>query len=370
MQILQMNRKVKILISGGGTGGHIFPAIAIANAIADKLGNVDIHFVGAIGRMEMDKVPLSGYPITGLWISGLQRKLTVKNLLFPFKLISSLVVARNIITKFKPDLVIGTGGYASGPVLYIASKKRIPTLVHEQNAFPGITNKLLGKSVDKICVSYPNMDRYFAKEKIILTGNPIRKEILNLKPTKKESLSFFKLKANKKTLLIIGGSQGAKQINIAIAENIKKILNLDLQIIWQTGKNIPSIDDNLSANKNIVIKEFINNMDKAYVASDVIISRAGAIAIAEIIAAKKPAIFIPLPTAAEDHQTKNAKTLADGNAGILINEKNVQSEIVEKLSSLVKNPELQKSIINNLAAFSYPDAADKIANEAIKLINN
>ncbi|MFK5855890.1 MAG: undecaprenyldiphospho-muramoylpentapeptide beta-N-acetylglucosaminyltransferase [Bacteroidota bacterium] len=366
-----MPKKVHILISGGGTGGHIFPAIAVANAIKDKLTNVDIHFVGAVGRMEMDKVPLAGYPITGLWISGLQRKLTTKNILFPLKVVSSLIKAYKIINKFKPDVVIGTGGYASGPLLYVASKKGIPTLIHEQNALPGITNKLLGKSVNKICVSYPNMDKYFSKDKIVLTGNPIRKEILNLAPTKKESLEFFNLRHDKKTLFIMGGSQGAKQVNIAVADNLKQILDLNLQLIWQTGKGSKHIaEEATDGNNNIVIIEFIQDMDKAYVASDFIISRAGAIAIAEIIAAKKPAIFIPLPTASEDHQTKNASTLADGNAALLISEKNAIEELPKKIKLLVGDDELQKTIIKNLNKFIYPDAAEKITDEVIKLLKN
>ena len=364
-----MPETIKILISGGGTGGHIFPAIAIANAIKEKLTSVDILFVGSLGRMEMDKVPKAGYPITGLWISGLQRKLTVKNLMFPVKVVSSVIKAYKIINKFKPNIVIGTGGYASGPLLYAASKKHIPTLIHEQNAFPGITNKLLGKSVTKVCVSYPNMEKYFPVKKIIITGNPIRKELLHLTPTKKESLDFFKLDHTKQTLLIIGGSQGAKQVNIAIAHNLKQLLNLKLQIIWQTGSYSKQLAvDAANGNKNIAIREFIQEMDKAYVASDFIISRAGAIAIAEIIAARKPAIFIPLPTAAEDHQTKNATTLVDGNAALMINEKDAIDSLPKVIKSLVENPELKKTIVQNLDAFSHPDAAENIADEALKLI--
>ncbi len=363
-----MPKKVHILISGGGTGGHIFPAIAIANALKDSLADINIQFVGAIGRMEMEKVPLAGYPITGLWISGLQRKLTTKNLLFPVKVISSIIKAYQIINKFKPDVVIGTGGYASGPLLFAASKKNIPTLIHEQNAFPGITNKLLGKSVNKVCVSYPNMEKYFQKNKIILTGNPIRKEILKLSPTKKESLDFFKLANEKKTLLIIGGSQGAKQVNIAIARNLQEILDLNLQLIWQTGSGSKHIaEEAAKGNKNIIVTEFIQKMDKAYVAADYIISRAGAIAIAEIVAAKKPAVFIPLPSAAEDHQTKNATTLVDGNAALLVSEKNAIKELTTTLKLLVEDSSLQKTIIRNLSNFSYPDAAETIANEVIKL---
>lgn len=366
-----MPEKLNILISGGGTGGHIFPAISIANALKEKLVDVNIHFVGALGRMEMEKVPLAGYPITGLWISGLQRKLTTKNILFPLKVMSSIYNAYRIINKFKPVVVIGTGGYASGPLLYAASKKNIPTLVHEQNAFPGITNKLLGSRVNKVCVSYPNMDRYFPNEKIIITGNPIRNEILHLSPTKKDGLDFFNLDHNKQTLLIIGGSQGAKQINIAVAENLQQLLDLNLQIIWQTGSNTNNIAQKAAkGNKQIVVTEFIHKMDMAYSASDFIISRAGAIAIAEIIAVQKPAVFIPLPSAAEDHQTKNATKLVEGNAALMIKDENAFSSLPKVIKSLLENTELQKTLVKNLAAFSYPDAADNIANEVIKLTVN
>lgn len=366
-----MSNNIKILVSGGGTGGHIFPAIAIANELKEKLPGVEISFVGAQGRMEMEKVPLAGYTITGLWISGLQRSLTIKNLMFPFKVISSYCKSRKIIKNFKPDIAIGTGGYASGPLLFAASGKKVPTLIHEQNAFPGITNKLLSKRVNKVCVSYPNMEKYFPKEKITITGNPIRKEILNIVPSQEEGVEFFGLSKNKKTLLIIGGSQGAQKINVAVAENLQKILDLNLQIIWQTGSStIDLAKEKAGQNKDIVVHEFIQKMDMAYAASDFIISRAGAIAIAEIISAKKPAIYIPLPSAAEDHQTKNAMSLVNGNAGLIVKESNSLTKLPITLKKLVEDEDLQKTIINNLAQFSYPDAASDIANEVIKLINN
>jgi UDP-N-acetylglucosamine--N-acetylmuramyl-(pentapeptide) pyrophosphoryl-undecaprenol N-acetylglucosamine transferase len=365
-----MNKKLKILISGGGTGGHIFPAIAIANAIKDQQKDAEIHFVGAIGKMEMEKVPLAGYSITGLWISGMQRRLTIKNLLFPLKVLVSLIKANSIINKFQPDLVIGTGGYASGPLLYVASKKKIPTLIHEQNAFPGITNKLLSKSVTKVCVSYPEMDKYFPKDKIIITGNPIRKELQDLTPTKNESLEFFNLNQSKRTLLIIGGSQGAKQINLAIGENIQSLLDIGLQILWQTGSSsLRMAKEYAGEHKDIVIHEFIQRMDMAYQASDFIISRAGAIAIAEIISVSRPAIFIPLPSAAEDHQTKNALSLAEGNAALLIREKNAVETLTNTIKNLVNNKELQKQLITNLDKYSYPKAAYDIAKVAINLVN-
>ncbi len=364
-----MSDKLKILISGGGTGGHIFPAIAIADAIKEKRPDSEIEFVGAIGRMEMDKVPLAGYKITGLNISGLQRRLTTKNLSFPAKLISSLLRSSRIVRKFKPDIAIGTGGYASGPLLYTASRKHVPTLIHEQNAFPGITNKILAKRVNTICVSYPHMESYFPEEKIIITGNPIRKAIRELTPSKDESLEYFGLKKGKKTLLIIGGSQGAAKINIAIANNIKKLLDLNLQILWQSGSYSKAMADEASSNyEDVVVRDFIQEMDKAYVASDFIISRAGAIAIAEIIAAGKPAVFIPLPSAAEDHQTKNAMSLVDGDAGLILKETDANRHIHGIVSKLVKDTALQDKICANLKKFRHDDAADKIADEALKLI--
>lgn len=365
-----MKNNPKILVSGGGTGGHIFPAIAIANELKDKFPQAEISFVGALGRMEMEKVPLAGYTITGLWISGFQRRLTFKNLMFPFKVISSYLKAIRIIKQTKPDVAIGTGGYASGPLLFAASKKKVPTLIHEQNAFPGITNKLLAKSVDTVCVSYPSMEKYFPDDKIVITGNPIRKMIREIVPTKKEGLEFFGLEGDKKTLLIVGGSQGAQKINIAVAQNLNKILQLGIQIIWQTGSSTLQLaKDAASDNNSIKVHEFIQKMDMAYAACDFIISRAGAIAIAEIIAVKKPAIFIPLPSAAEDHQTKNAMSLVDGEAGLIVKESESNEKLPEVLESLAGDENLQKKIISNLNNFSHPHAATDIANEVIKLIN-
>lgn len=366
-----MSREFKILVSGGGTGGHIFPAIAIANELKTKLNNCKISFVGAKGRMEMDKVPLAGYPITGLWISGFQRRLTFKNLSFPFKVLSSYLKAKKIIRKFKPDIVIGTGGYASGPLLFAASKQNIPTLIHEQNAFPGITNKLLAKSVSKVCVSYPGMDKYFPSDKIVITGNPIRKEILNISPSRKEAIKFFNLEESKKTILIMGGSQGAQRINDAVLTNLDIILRPDIQIIWQTGNSSYSyVNEKVSNKKAVTIHKFIQRMDMAYSASDFIISRAGAIAIAEIIAANKPAIFIPLPSAAEDHQTKNAMTLVEGNAGLIVKEKDSIIQLPSVLNNLINDNKLQEEICGNLSKFSHPEAASKIADEALKLMIN
>lgn len=360
------------MLSGGGTGGHIFPAIAIADGLKSIFPHAEFLFVGANGRMEMEKVPHAGYPIVGLWISGLQRKLTLSNLTFPFKLISSTLKARIIIRRFKPDVVIGTGGYASGPLLQAASSSNIPTLILEQNSYPGLTNKLLARSVDRICVAYPDMDRYFPAEKITITGSPIRKEIMLSKATKQEALDRFGLKNNIPTLLIIGGSQGAQKINSAIAENLQLLMRENIQILWQTGKNgfeeaVDAVKKNDGQNR-IVIKEFIKRMDLAYLSCDLIVSRAGAIAIAEIVAVKKPAIFVPLPSAAEDHQTKNAQTLVDKNAGVLVKESIAQTHIGSEIIRLMNDPEQRQTITKNLTNFDYKDATASIVEQVILLM--
>ncbi len=360
-------------MSGGGTGGHIFPAIAIANKLKERYSHADILFVGAKGRMEMEKVPRAGYPIQGLWISGFQRRLTLDNLSFPFKLVSSLCKARKIINNFKPHVAIGTGGYASGPLLYMASRKKVPTLILEQNSFPGITNKILGKRVDTVCVAYNGMEKYFPQNKLTITGAPIRKEILSLSTSREEGLIHFGLNKEEPVLLIIGGSQGAKGINTAIEQNLDAIAALGVQIIWQTG-SASFKDAEIAAQKsrfkaNIRVTEFIYEMDKAYAAANLIVSRAGAIAIAEIVAVGKPAIFIPLPSAAEDHQTKNARSLSEKGAGILLPEKEAKTNIVAEIKALAESTEKRNGIIKNLTAFKTDDATQNIVNEVDKLIN-
>lgn len=368
-----MSDKIKILLSGGGTGGHIFPAVAIAKALKKRLKDVDILFVGAKGRMEMEKVPQAGFPIKGLWISGLQRRLDLKNLAFPFKLISSLWGASRIIRQFKPDIAIGTGGYASGPLLYVASRKKIPTLILEQNSYPGITNKLLGKTVNKVCVAYQELEKYFPKEKIVLSGTPIRQEILDLKVDRNEGLRFFKLPTEKPVLLIIGGSQGAQKINEAIAKNLDQILNESVSVVWQTGKYSFEMAKEIAAKcvhkDSVRVVEFITRMDMAYATADLIISRAGAIAIAEIIAVNKAAIFIPLPSAAEDHQTKNAETLVKGHAAILVKESEAEDKLLKTITDLIKMKSSRLILAQNLKRFERPDATEKIVDEAITLIN-
>ncbi|PLX14536.1 MAG: undecaprenyldiphospho-muramoylpentapeptide beta-N-acetylglucosaminyltransferase [Marinilabiliales bacterium] len=366
-------KKLKILLSGGGTGGHIFPAVAIADGLKEKFPNAEFLFVGAKGRMEMEKVPQSGYKIVGLWISGIQRKLDVRNFSFPFKLISSLWKASRIVRNFKPDVAIGTGGYASGPLLYIASGRRVPTLILEQNSYPGITNKLLAKKVNTICVSTPGMEKYFDKNKLVITGSPIRDRITNSKITHKEACEHFDLETNKPVMLIIGGSQGARGINIAVASNLKQLSQKGIQILWQTGVNYYDEAWRLvkehSLEKTVFVHKFIMEMEIAYSACDFVISRAGAIALAEIVQMEKACIFIPLPTSAEDHQTKNALTLVDGNAALFLNEKDAEKNLFSLIEDVMLNENKKQELIKNIKKFKTTDATKNIVNEVIKLLN-
>lgn len=363
----------KVIISGGGTGGHIFPAIAIANALKKREPDTDILFVGAKGKMEMEKVPAAGYPIEGLWISGLQRKLTLKNLSFPFKVISSLAKAKKIINSFKPDVVIGVGGYASGPTLRAATKKRIPALIQEQNSFPGITNKLLAKDVSRICVAYDGMEKFFPEYKIVKTGNPVRQNVIEIEGKSDDAYEFFKLDKKKKTILVVGGSQGALSINKAIHKYLDLIIENEFQIIWQTGNYY--FDTANEATKNLKEKgirtiEFIDRMDFAYAVADVIISRAGAIAISEICAVGKPTIFIPLPTAAEDHQKKNALALVEKKAALMIENNEVINQLGKAILDLANNKEKQSQLSANLLKLAITNADERIVDEILKLTSN
>ncbi len=360
----------RILISGGGTGGHIFPAIAIANAVKERFINAEIKFVGAKGRMEMQKVPDAGYSIEGLWISGIQRRLTIKNLSFPFKLISSLHKAGKIIRKFKPDIVIGVGGYASGPTLKMATRKKIPTLIQEQNSFPGITNRLLGSQVNTICVAYEGLEKYFPKEKIVLTGNPVRKNVIEIEGKREKAQEFFALEPDAKTILIVGGSQGAVSINKSIAANLLLFEEKGIQLIWQTGKFYKEEAEVLARGKeNIKVHEFIREMDLAYAAADLVISRAGAIAISELSAVQKPVIFIPLPSAAEDHQTKNAQALVNKNAALLVKDTEASERLKEVILDIIENEEKLKELASNILNFASPEATTLIVDEIEKLIS-
>lgn len=367
---MQQPEKIKVIISGGGTGGHIFPAIAIADTIKKMVPGAEFLFVGAIGRMEMEKVPAAGYLIEGLWISGFQRKPSVENLLFPFKVISSLLKARRIIKSFKPDVVIGTGGYASGPTVRAAASLKIPTLIQEQNSYPGITNRMLAKKAKVICVAFEGMEKYFPQHKIILTGNPVREEIINNTITRNEALSFFGLKDDRITLLVIGGSLGAKTINNSIHSGLKLLAENKIQVIWQSGKLYARTAELVAShycNDGILTMPFIKRMDMAYAAADIVISRAGALALSELCIKAKPSILIPSPNVAEDHQTKNTMALKRRNAVILVRDQDARRSLVKKVLELAKDEQLRAELKENIEKLAYPFAAQDIANAAIKL---
>ena len=361
----------RIIISGGGTGGHIFPAIAIANALKAIEPDIEILFIGAKGRMEMEKVPAAGYKIQGLWISGLQRRVTWKNLSFPFKVIFSLVMADRILAKFKPDVVIGVGGYASGPTLRIAVRRKIPALIQEQNSYPGITNKLLGGKVDKICVAYEGMERFFPAGKIILTGNPVRQDIIT-PGNNTEALEHFQLNKEKKVVLIIGGSLGAGTINKSVLHYLYHQDEQDnFQLLWQTGKyHYNSIKSNqkILNREDVHVHPFIDRMDLAYTAADIIISRAGAIAISELCIIGKPVILIPSPNVTEDHQTKNAEALVSKSAALMLKDQDAVEKLFELVKSLAADNGLQNDLSKHIKTMALPESASVIAEETMKLI--
>ena len=362
-----MKQSINILISGGGTGGHIYPAIAIANELKLRYPDANFLFVGAKDKMEMEKVPQAGYDIKGLWISGVQRKLTSDNLSFPFKLMSSLWNAAKIIKKFKPDVAIGTGGFASGPTLIMAGKKGIPTLIQEQNSYPGITNKLLSKKAKKICVAYDNLERFFPLNKIVKTGNPVRQDLLSIHTKREEGQAFFKLDKSKKTVFVLGGSLGARKINELIASNLDFFEKQDVQLIWQCGKLYFEEYKKYNAKENVQVYQFINKMDFGYAAADVIISRAGASSVSELCIVGKPVIFIPSPNVAEDHQTKNAKSIVDKQAALMIKESNLDTFSVV-FESLMKDTGKQETLSKNIKGLALPSATKNIVDEIEKLI--
>ena len=360
--------KYKFILSGGGTGGHIYPAIAIANELKLRYPDAEFLFVGANNKMEMQKVPQAGYEIIGLWIAGLQRKLTLQNILFPVKLLSSLFKSRTIIRNFRPNVVIGTGGFASGPLLQMANSMNIPTLIQEQNSFPGITNKLLSKRANKICVAYENLERFFPKSKMILTGNPVRQDILDIHSKRTEALSYFNLDENKKTLLIIGGSLGSRRINQLIAKEIDFFRKNNLQIIWQCGNLYMADYKHFSEIENVQVVSFIDRMDLIYAAADFVISRAGASSVSELCIVGKPVIFIPSPNVAEDHQTKNAKSIVDKNGAIMIKESELDEKFETVFNSLIHDEKKQNDLIENLKKLGLPNATKDIVNQIIALI--
>lgn len=351
----------RFIISGGGTGGHIFPAIAIADELKRRLPDAEILFVGAKDRMEMQKMPQAGYPIEGLWISGLQRKLSWQNLLFPLKFISSLLKSRSIIKRFKPDAVIGTGGFASGAVVKVAGQMGIPTFIQEQNSYAGITNKMLAKNAHKICVAYDAMEQFFPKEKIVKTGNPIRDGLLNIAQYRSEGLSYFHLDSQQKTLLVLGGSLGARRINQLIEQQLPLFEQLGVQVLWQCGKLYYEEYKKYNS-EQVRVLAFIDRMELAYAAADVIISRAGASSVSELCVVGKPVIFIPSPNVAEDHQTKNARAIADKQAAILLRESELNEQFANTFSKLIADEAQQEALSAHIKALAQPNATKDIVN--------
>lgn len=361
---------MRVIISGGGTGGHIYPAIAIADALKKTDRDIDILFVGAEGRMEMQKVPEAGYKIIGLPITGIQRRLTLKNLTFPFKLWSSIQKAKKIVKDFKPQVVVGVGGFASGPLLYAATKAGIPALIQEQNGYAGLANKWLADKVQKICVAYESMEKYFPKDKIILTGNPVRSDLKNTSASREEALSFYRLDRTRPVILVIGGSLGARTINLSILKNLGLLEENGIQLIWQTGKfyyrdiqrQLTKVDQS-----DIRLLEFIKEMSLAYAASDVVVSRAGALSIAELCLVQKPTILVPSPNVAEDHQTKNAMALVRQQAAVLVRDHEAADRLVDEVVRLVRDPQRKLELTRNIGKMARPDAAEDIASEVLKL---
>ncbi len=359
---------MRVIISGGGTGGHIFPAISIANALKQADPKVEILFVGAEGKMEMEKVPAAGYEIVGLPVAGFQRRLTFKNVTFVFKLIDSMIKARNIVRQFQPDAVVGVGGYASGPVLRVASNRKIPTIIQEQNSFPGVTNRILSKKVSKICVAYPGMERFFPASKIILTGNPVRSNLLEA-ISREEAAKYFGLDPNKKVVFVTGGSLGARTINQGILAGYDHLVQEGVQVIWQTGKYYyREMKDAVPENENIKLMAFVDKMEAAFALADVVVSRAGASVISEIALLGKAALFVPSPNVSEDHQTKNAMALVKEDAAEMVADKQVSAELVNKILSLLKDEERLAQLKSNVKKFAMPDAAKVIVDELFRLV--
>lgn len=362
-----MNKK--LIIAGGGTGGHIFPAIAIANALRRKDPLIEILFVGAKDRMEMEKVPQAGYKIEGLDIAGFNRSSLIKNVSLPFKLLKSFLQARRIMRQFKPDVVVGVGGYASFPMLRLAQQKRIPTVIQEQNSFAGKTNKILGRKAAKVCVASSGMEKFFPAEKIVHTGNPVRESIAEMKVTRDQAIGFFSLDHSRKTLLIVGGSLGARSINEAIDEKLDELLAVGLQVIWQTGKPYAErAKKRTEGKKGVWVKEFIMQMEYAYAAADIVVSRAGAIAISELCVVGKPVVFVPYPFAAEDHQTENARSLVNQDAALMVKDSEVKQKLAAQVIQLMKDAGKQSELKKNISKLGIHDADDKIAKEILDLI--
>lgn len=357
----------KFILSGGGTGGHIYPAISIANELKTRYPNAEFLFVGAEDRMEMEKVPQAGYEIEGLWISGIQRSFSLRNLSFPFKLISSLFKAKKIVKRFNPTLVVGTGGFASAPLVRVASGKGIKCVIQEQNSYPGITNKLLAKRVEKVFVAYDKLERFFPVDKIIKTGNPVRQDLLEIDSKEEEALKFFKLDKDKTTLFVLGGSLGARTINMLIESKLELFKENNVQVIWQCGK-LYHDDYKKHESNNVSVHAFLDRMDLAYAAANIIISRAGACTVSELCIVKKPVIFVPSPNVAEDHQTKNAKALSNRNAAILIQEINLDNRFDKEFKTLISSEDRRKELSKNIRKLAMPSATKHIVDEIDKIL--
>jgi UDP-N-acetylglucosamine--N-acetylmuramyl-(pentapeptide) pyrophosphoryl-undecaprenol N-acetylglucosamine transferase len=368
--MMKLSNKNRIIISGGGTGGHIFPALSIANALKALNPELDILFVGALGRMEMEKVPAAGYRIVGLPIMGFQRKVTLRNLVVIYKLAISLIKAYRLLKSFKPSVVVGVGGYASGPTLRTANLLGIPTLIQEQNSYAGVTNKLLAQKAQKICVAYSGMEKYFPKDKIILTGNPVRQDLLNTAGKLDEGLSYFNLQKGKPTLLILGGSLGAKTINLSILDQIEKLHHSNIQVVWQTGAiyydKIKNDTEPLNY-ANIHVHAFISRMDLAYAVADLVISRAGAGTISELCIVSKPVILVPSPNVAEDHQTKNALALIEKEAALMVTDIKAREDLVKTAITTLEDADLLKKLTENIGKMALLDSAKKIAEEVMRI---
>jgi UDP-N-acetylglucosamine--N-acetylmuramyl-(pentapeptide) pyrophosphoryl-undecaprenol N-acetylglucosamine transferase len=361
----------KVVISGGGTGGHIFPAIAIANEIKNKYPQAEILFVGAKGKMEMEKVPQAGYKIVGLPITGFQRRLAFSNFVLPFKLVYSLIKAYFLLKSFKPNVVIGVGGYASGPILRVASFASIPTMVQEQNSYPGKTNRILSKVVNKICVAYDGLDQFFPKDKIVFTGNPVRNEMVTINGKREEAYSFFGLDPLKKTILVIGGSLGARTLNESIINALNLIQDTQVQVLWQCGKfYYPQYKEKIEEfyKAGIHLNEFIFKMDLAYASADIIISRAGAISVSELALIGKPVILVPSPNVSDDHQTKNALALVNKSAALLVKDTEAKNNLFKEAIELLNNQEKATLLATNCLSLGIPNAAERIVNEIENII--
>ena len=371
METTQKSKSPRLIVSGGGTGGHIFPAIAIADAFKRRHPDAEILFVGAKGKMEMERVPKAGYPIEGLWISGFKRELSIDNLSFPFKLISSLCKAKKILKKFKPDMVVGVGGFASGPIMRKATKLNIPVVIQEQNSFPGVTNKIVAPKAAKICVAYENMEKWFPKDKIVLTGNPLRNNVVSTEGKHDEGARFFGLDPQKPIILLVGGSQGALGINKGISAKLAMFKDVDYQMIWQTGKHYVEQAqkevDELGLSERVKPVVFIDRMDLAYACADVVISRAGAMSISELSLVGKAVVFVPLPTAAEDHQTKNAMSLVEKDAAMIVKNDETSEKLIPTVFALLNDKEKICKMQENIAKFARPNAAEDIVNELDKV---